>query len=161
MPLGEGRGRDREIAPTALPGRHWGKMEEVAIGRSLLQHCHWKRSPLGEDGRGRDREIAPTALPLGGKEEVAIGGTSVASKRGMEEVAIGRSLLQHCHWGKKRSRSGDRSYDYIFRRCNLPQNPVLLIFIRLNDGCEQLLTKFSGEYSVDLGGDHAAFLIGG
>ena len=39
MPLGEdGRGRDREIAPTALP--------------------------LG-DGRGRDREIAPTALPLG------------------------------------------------------------------------------------------------
>ena len=120
--------------------RHWGKMEEVAIGRSLLQHCHWgKRSPLGE-GRGRDREIAPTALPLG--EEVAIGGRWKRSRSGdrsysiaiggrvaiggrwkrsrsgdrsysnaiggrsrhwgkMEEVAIGRSLLQHCHWGKK------------------------------------------------------------
>ena len=121
-PLGEGRGRDREIAPTALPlgeevaiggrkrsrsgdrsysiaiggrGRHWGKMEEVAIGRSLLQHCHWgKRSPLGE-GRGRDREIAPTALPLG--EEVALGEDGRGRDREIaptalplgEEVAIG------------------------------------------------------------------------
>ena len=91
--------------------------EYVAIGRSLLQHCHWgKKSPLGEDGRGRDREIAPTALPLG--EEVAIGGRWKRSRSGdrsysiaiggrsrhwgkMEEVAIGRSLLQHCHWGKE------------------------------------------------------------
>ena len=90
--------------------------EYVAIGRSLLQQCHWgKKSPLGE-GRGRDREIAPTALPLG--EEVAIGGRWKRSRSGdrsysiaiggrsrhwgkMEEVAIGRSLLQHCHWGKK------------------------------------------------------------
>ena len=91
--------------------------EYVAIGRSLLQQCHWgKKSPLGEDGRGRDREIAPTALPLG--EEVAIGGRWKRSRSGdrsysiaiggrsrhwgkMEEVAIGRSLLQHCHWGKR------------------------------------------------------------
>ena len=53
--------------------------EYVAIGRSLLQHCHWgKKSPLGE-GRGRDREIAPTALPLG--EEVAIGGFTFYRKK--------------------------------------------------------------------------------
>ena len=112
------RSGDRSYS-NAIGGRsrHWGKMEEVAIGRSLLQHCHWgKKSPLGEDGRGRDREIAPTALPLG--EEVAIGGRWKRSRSGdrsysiaiggrgrhwgkMEEVAIGRSLLQHCHWGKR------------------------------------------------------------
>ena len=76
--------------------------EYVAIGRSLLQQCHWgKKSPLGEDGRGRDREIAPTALPLG--EEVAIGGRK-RSRSGDRSysIAIGG------RW--KRSRSGDRSY---------------------------------------------------
>ena len=160
------RSGDRSYS-NAIGGRsrHWGK-EEVAIGRSLLQHCHWgKRSPLGEDGICRDREIAPTALPLG--EEVAIGGRWKRSRSGdrsysiaiggrgrhwgkrkrsrsgdrsysiaiggrsrhwgKEEVAIGRSLLQHCHWGKKSPLGEDgicRDRDifpiatsYSFRQC--------------------------------------------
>ena len=42
--------------------------EYVAIGRSLLQQCHWgKKSPLGEDGRGRDLlflQTMPNHRPL-------------------------------------------------------------------------------------------------
>ena len=87
--------------------------EYVAIGRSLLQQCHWgKKSPLGEDGRGRDREIAPTALPLG--EEVAIGGRNMSRSgdRSYSNAIGGRGR----HWGlhilpkKTPPRSGDRSF---------------------------------------------------
>ena len=50
------RGRDREIAPTAIRDG-----EYVAIGRSLLQKRGWFLWGI----RGRDREIAPTEEGLG------------------------------------------------------------------------------------------------
>ena len=116
--------------------------EEVAIGRSLLQHCHWgkgrgrdreiaptARSRHWGNGRGRDREIAPTALPLG--EEVAIGGRWKRSRSGdrsysiaiggrgrhwgkMEEVAIGRSLLQLFFRRGRKTYPGDQNPMTIF-----------------------------------------------
>ena len=73
--------------PTAMPlgeGVAIGKGREVPILRLYLIV-----------GRGRDRgEIAPTAMPLG-EEVLPLG------EDGRRELAIGRSLLQHCHWGKR------------------------------------------------------------
>ena len=41
----------------------------------------------------------------------------------------------------------------------VPQDPVPLIFIRLNNRCEQRLTKFRRKNTVDVCLHHAAFLI--
>ena len=102
MPLGEevaiggrGRGRDREIAPTAMP-----LGEEVAIGG------RWKRSRSGDRSYsiaigGRGRHWGRKRSRSGDRSySNAIGGRGRHWGK-MEEVAIGRSLLQHCHWGKR------------------------------------------------------------
>ena len=94
-------GRDQEIAPTRRRSRSGDRSytKKVAIRRSLLHE------------EGRDQEIAPTGEVLGERgrhqkrsplgEEVAIGRSllqhfqTMRSALGEGKVAIGRSLLQH------------------------------------------------------------------